>query len=885
MVTNDDNISVDKINQWADFWHYKRGINIFPLDKDKTTYEHWSQYKTEAITDEIHEEWKRKGRYANGMILMPGKVMRGEKKGSYFVGIDFDKQLGFKEFCNIFGSNTSIDELKQNFIVEQHEADPNSLHLYFYSEIPFIDKSSDDILGIEIKSNSKGLMCATPSYHSETDSRWQIKGTNSPITLKSEEATKLMSNIDDICRKYRQSYLKNGKDGTSSVNLTPLIKQMINSLEINPDIIIKEGARHDTLISLANSLLIKHKYNININREELKKFFLEVNEKLCSPTPLPENEVETIWRDAVKFSENRIAEMQILNNDKDDTLNYKTIIVLPLEIGDKLLEQEIVQNFVYDIQTNSIDCILNTKYDLTRIIVPINIKQWNDVRKNFRKLCEEKGIKENDISLLLECIDNNFDLIKKHYLQNNRKHTTVLAAAQERKKQRLELIKDATDFVMSKYRFLTIEESKDILFYDSSKGVYAYSGEILIEKEIEKKYGYKLKTSDINEIKDYVTRKTYIKKEKFDSNIDIINIENGLLNCKTGEFSQHTPDFLSLNQKPIKYNPEAKAPRFEKFLNEVLYPEDIRTAKEIIAYTFIRKNIFQYWFVLIGNGGNGKNVFVGIVSSLHGSKNISNVPLTHLANPNHRFALSRLENKDINIDTELSSKSYNDLSTLKKLTDTQPITVEKKGKDLYDVELWAKLFLSCNELPISSDNSDARYRREIILPFPHQFEEEQKDDPKIKVADPFLLNKIINDEEEMSGILNIVIDSLKSIHENKKIHVNSTISQRRAKSELTADPVSAFLDMDGWVPSINQTEEYLTKDAFYEDFTTFCNDHKLHVLSYDAFAKKLKKEHNLSNGRKIEDDGNGNKKKITIWFVKRLTDEEKAAKKEDEEEV
>jgi putative DNA primase/helicase len=70
----------------------------------------------------------------------------------------------------------------------------------------------------------------------------------------------------------------------------------------------------------------------------------------------------------------------------------------------------------------------------------------------------------------------------------------------------------------------------------------------------------------------------------------------------------HTPDYYSLTQLPIQYDPEAKAPKFEKFLDDVLYPELIRTAKEIIAYTFIRKNLFQYWFVLIGNGGNGKNV-------------------------------------------------------------------------------------------------------------------------------------------------------------------------------------------------------------------------------------------------------------------------------------
>jgi hypothetical protein len=140
----------------------------------------------------------------------------------------------------------------------------------------------------------------------------------------------------------------------------------------------------------------------------------------------------------------------------------------------------------------------------------------------------------------------------------------------------------------------------------------------------------------------------------------------------------------------------------------------------------------------------------------------------------------------------------------------------------------------------------------------------------------------------MSGILNLVINSLNVIYNSKKIHTQSTISQRRAKAELTADPVSAFLDNGGWVAAsiTNQAEEYVTKDELYRDFFQFCNHNKLHVLSYDAFAKKLKKEHKLSNGRKIEDDGsNGNKKKITIWFVKRVTDEEKVAKKEDEEEL
>jgi phage/plasmid-associated DNA primase len=138
----------------------------------------------------------------------------------------------------------------------------------------------------------------------------------------------------------------------------------------------------------------------------------------------------------------------------------------------------------------------------------------------------------------------------------------ALAAAEEQKKQRLELVKEGTDFVMAKYRFLTIIESKEILYYDSSKGVYVPKGDIIIEQEMDKKYGYKLKTADITQIKNYVIRKAYTKRESFDSNLDIVNLKNGLYNMRTGEFTQHTPDYYSINQKPFPYNPKARPKYF-----------------------------------------------------------------------------------------------------------------------------------------------------------------------------------------------------------------------------------------------------------------------------------------------------------------------------------
>jgi putative DNA primase/helicase len=225
------------------------------------------------------------------------------------------------------------------------------------------------------------------------------------------------------------------------------------------------------------------------------------------------------------------------------------------------------------------------------------------------------------------------------------------------------------------------------------------------------------------------------------------------------------------------------------------------------------------------------------------------------------------------------------LSTLKKLTDTQQIPIERKGKDPYDAELWAKQILSCNKLPASSDDTDARYRREIVLPFPHQFveemDEEQQNDPNIKIADPFLLEKIINDEDEMSGILNIVLDSLQSIYENKKIYSNSTISQRRLRAELIVDPVKAFYNENCKVP--DGSEEFETKDNLYNKFVEFCTCKKIPPKSRTKFFKQLREEYGTGNeGREISTDENGNKHSIrTLSNIHLLTNEEK--KKRDEQ--
>ena len=104
-------------------------------------------------------------------------------------------------------------------------------------------------------------------------------------------------------------------------------------------------------------------------------------------------------------------------------------------------------------------------------------------------------------------------------------------------------------------------------------------------------------------------------------------MKNGLYNIKTGEFREHSPDYLSMIQIPVIYDSKAKPKLFGKFLSEVIYPTEIRTAIEMVAYTFLRDNPYEIINILFGYGGNGKSVFTGVLTSIHGNQNVSNVPL------------------------------------------------------------------------------------------------------------------------------------------------------------------------------------------------------------------------------------------------------------------
>lgn len=105
---------------------------------------------------------------------------------------------------------------------------------------------------------------------------------------------------------------------------------------------------------------------------------------------------------------------------------------------------------------------------------------------------------------------------------------------------------------------------------------------------------------------------------------------------------------------PIEYDPKAKCPNILKFLGEVLHPQDVFTAMQVIGYCLYKSAEYEKAVMLVGPGLNGKGVFIKLIEALVGRDNCSHVTLQDL--DNDRFAAANLYCKMVNTFADLKSE-------------------------------------------------------------------------------------------------------------------------------------------------------------------------------------------------------------------------------------
>jgi putative DNA primase/helicase len=284
--------------------------------------------------------------------------------------------------------------------------------------------------------------------------------------------------------------------------------------------------------------------------------------------------------------------------------------------------------------------------------------------------------------------------------------------------------------------------------------------------------------------------KTAIHKPLHEFNIgepDTVNCRNGELVLGNGvwRLTPHCRDNYRTTQIPVIYDPDAEAPLFKRFLEQIFHDDPDAAEKsqallEMMGYTLMAHCRYERFVILVGSGANGKSVFLAILEALCGTQSVAGVQPSKFGSP---FQRAHLHLKLANIVTEIKQGEVIDDASLKSIVSGEPTTVEHKHKDPFVMRPFSTCWFGTNHMPHTRDFSEALFRRALVIRFNQVFKPERGN------HDPELKDKLIT---ELPGIFNLALNAYARAVQARFTEPASA-EEARSDWRLEADQVSQFV--------------------------------------------------------------------------------------------
>lgn len=271
----------------------------------------------------------------------------------------------------------------------------------------------------------------------------------------------------------------------------------------------------------------------------------------------------------------------------------------------------------------------------------------------------------------------------------------------------------------------------------------------------------------------------------------VINTENcELWIGPKGEVSRkiHRPETGMRYVCPVSYDPEAKSPLFDQFVEDILSPltEPEKVAAhllELMGYAIQGLRDIPVILFLWGAGANGKSTLISLLEAVIGRGQIWSGSLGALSAD--RFVLANLENKLLFVEDDGEEGENLKSGLLKKISENKAIDT-RRVRSTHGTSFNSMLMpiVATNGVPQLEDTSHGMTRRLHVIPFNRKFKPEE-----IK---PGLAQQII--AAELSGVLNAFVAGLSRLRERGRFDPPKACLDARDGFLSAANPLRAFLD-------------------------------------------------------------------------------------------
>lgn len=315
--------------------------------------------------------------------------------------------------------------------------------------------------------------------------------------------------------------------------------------------------------------------------------------------------------------------------------------------------------------------------------------------------------------------------------------------------------------------------------------------------------------------------------DSFDADPLLLNLQNGTLDLRAAEFRDHDPGEHLMRIANASFDKDASSPRWDQFMKEITCGDEslARFLQRSAGYSLTGLTGNQEFYILFGNGANGKSVFMNALTDLLGDYAAVADFKTFLARKGDgpRNDIAALRGSRLVCASEIGPGEHLDETVMKQVTGEDLITARFLYGEFFQFRATFKVWLAANHLPRVIGTEEGIWRRFRIVPFEATFAEEQRDKS---------LNATL--QAERDGILRWAIEGWFDGVENGW-HTPPKVMALVKHYRKELDTLQQFIE-DQCV--IERVASVAASDL-YQAYETWCHEAAEPAISMTLFGKKL----------------------------------------------
>ena len=309
---------------------------------------------------------------------------------------------------------------------------------------------------------------------------------------------------------------------------------------------------------------------------------------------------------------------------------------------------------------------------------------------------------------------------------------------------------------------------------------------------------------------------------------DQLNFKNGIYHIETKAFTPHTPDFKSIVQIPVNYDPSiTEGPETDKFLHSLLLgnQDDIGMLWTIVGCAMSQKVLIKKVVIFYGPTHTGKSTVLDWIEGVLGIENCSSESLQALDNEDKTYAAAELYGKLANLSADVSPKVLAG-DRIKRISAGDKITAQQKYVPAFQFRSHASMFAAGNTLPTSKDKTSGQMDRVLPIHCKNQH---------LTNANPNQLS-LLTQPRELSYAVNKGLEAMHRFIENgARLEPTKTVQMALIDYERKNNPVIDFLDA-----GFHRTADASIKEeVLWESFKTWCEEENSYLPKKGVFRESV----------------------------------------------